>query len=78
MICDRKPDCGDKDIIFKANLCQEVCMIEHLDHVNYDLSYKGMGKSTQSDHSFTCGKGIFHDYKPDSRLIWCVKTFEQI
>lgn len=45
-ICDRKPECGDKDIIFKANSCQRICMIDHLGHVKYDLSYNGMGKST--------------------------------
>lgn len=77
-ICDRKPERGDKDIIFKASLCQGICMIEHLEHVKHDLSYKGMGKSTQTDRSVTCGRDIFPNCKPGRKLIQCVKAFKQI
>lgn len=74
-ICDRKAEHGEKDIIFKANLCQGICMSEHLDHIEYDLSYTGMRKSTLNDHSLTCGRDISPDCKPGRRLIQCVKTF---
>lgn len=76
-ICDRKPEHGGKDIMFKANLCQGICMMEYPHHVKYDLSYKGMEKSTLNDRSVTCGKDVFPDWRPGRKLIQCVKTFKR-